>query len=95
MIDGTRYTVMVVEADPANAVLWTRPDDWEFEPHKPRQGLGTIHAAGFLALFADGKAGLVPSSVGDETLRRLFQIWDQRPVEGYAPPWLQSKTDED
>lgn len=86
MIDGTAYTIMIVEADPAEAVLWTKPDDWEFDPRAPRRGLGGVQPQGFLALFADGSVGLVPHSVSEETLRRLFHIRDKRPVEGYTPP---------
>jgi hypothetical protein len=95
IIDGTRYTIMVVEVDPTDAVVWTKPDDWEFQPESPRRGLGAVRIAGFLALFADGSVGLVPGTVGDETLRLLFQIGDQLPVEGYTPPGDLIKRDGD
>ena len=29
-------TIMAVEADEAHAVIWTKPDDLEFDPQKPR-----------------------------------------------------------
>jgi hypothetical protein len=95
MIDGTRNTIMVVEVDPAGAVIWSKPDDWQYQSESPRRGLGAVRTAGFLALFADGSAGLVPGTVGDETLRLLFQIGDKRPVEGYTPPGVPIKPDGD
>ena len=31
---GTSNTIMVVEADEAHAVIWTKPDDLEFDPQE-------------------------------------------------------------
>ena len=45
---------MVVEADDDHAVIWTRPEDWQFDPEHPMAGLGHAHPDGFNAAFADG-----------------------------------------
>ena len=51
--DGTSYTIMLVEADDDHAVIWTKPEDWQFDLQQPLAGLGHAHAGGFNALFAD------------------------------------------
>jgi hypothetical protein len=51
MVDGTPNTILVVEAD--QSVPWTKPDDYQFNPQNPNQGLGGIRPGGFLAAFAD------------------------------------------
>jgi hypothetical protein len=51
MVDGTSRTILVVEAD--QSVPWTKPDDYQFDPQNPIQGLGNIRPGGFLAAFAD------------------------------------------
>ena len=33
-------TIMVVEADDDRAVIWTKPDDWQYDPQQPLAGLG-------------------------------------------------------
>lgn len=55
--DGISNTIMVVEAD--QAVQWTKPDDYVFDPNNPTQGLGGLRPNGFLALFGDGSIQFV------------------------------------
>ena len=42
IIDGTSNTLLVVEADPERAVVWTRPDDLKYEARQPLAGLGHL-----------------------------------------------------
>ena len=79
--DGTSKTLLVVEADPDGAVIWTKPDDWQFDPNDPRRGLGTLRPGGFLALFGDSHVAFISNDTDDETLRRLFIRNDGLPVE--------------
>jgi uncharacterized membrane protein YhaH (DUF805 family) len=51
MVDGTSRTILFVEAD--QSVPWTKPDDYQFDPQNPVQGLGTRRLGGFLAAFGD------------------------------------------
>ena len=37
--DGTSNTIMVVEAGDANAVIWTKPDDWQIDPEPKHSGV--------------------------------------------------------
>jgi len=61
-LDGMSNAILIVEADPTEAVIWTKPDDWEFDPQSPRHGLGSLRKFGFVAAFGDGKVGIVPNS---------------------------------
>ncbi len=81
--DGTSNTIMLVEAAPEWAVVWTRPDDWQFDPGNPRQGLMGHRRDGFLAALADGYVRLIPAGVSDETLRRLFNRHDGLRIDGH------------
>jgi hypothetical protein len=84
--DGTSNTVMILEADPSEAAIWTRPDDWEYDPQSPRRGLGSLRGSGFAALFVNGTTVLVPNTVSDEDLRRLFLTDDGQLFDAYIPP---------
>lgn len=70
--DGTAFTIAVVEANEDEALTWTKPDDWEFDPQNPRRGLGELRPVGFLALFVDGSVHFIRDSVDDETVSHLF-----------------------
>src|SRR5262249_15753968 len=52
LLDGTGNTFMAVEA--GRAVLWTKPEDLEFDADKPLPKLGGIFKDGFNAGLADG-----------------------------------------
>lgn len=78
--DGTTNTILVVEANEDQAVVWTKPDDWNFDPRNPRRGLGEFRPLGFLALFGNGNTRMIPNSVDDETVGFLFC-----PNDGHIP----------
>jgi prepilin-type processing-associated H-X9-DG protein len=63
--DGMSNTLVVVEADPANAVEWTRPADWQFDPTNPKTGLGERRVN---VLFADGSVQQLPPTFPVERL---------------------------
>lgn len=74
--DGTSNTIFLVEADPDQAVIWTKPDDLVLDVRQPRRGLGNLRPNGFLALIADGSVHFFDNSIDDETLLNLFNIND-------------------
>ena len=47
--DGLSNTIMVVEADAGQAVVWTKPADLEYDAAEPTNGLGNIRVGGFQA----------------------------------------------
>jgi Protein of unknown function (DUF1559) len=70
--DGTSNTVLLVEGDDSRAVIWTKPDDLEFNPKIPAKGLRNHRGKGYLLLFADGSVHFLSSSVTPEVLRTIF-----------------------
>ncbi len=72
-IDGMSQTIMLVEADNAHAVPWTKPDDLEVNLSKPFDGLATERAVGkFMIGFADGQVVAVTRSLDPDTMKALF-----------------------
>ena len=80
ILDGTTNVIMNVEADLDQAVPWTKPDDWRFDPQNPRRGLGNLRRMGFLALLADGSVRFIPADLDDQTVRYLMSRNDGNPI---------------
>jgi len=72
--DGTSNTIVLVEVDPEEAVIWTKPDDWELDPDDPLAGLGYAHPAGFGAGFGDGSVQTIPADVDPEVFKAMCTI---------------------
>jgi hypothetical protein len=70
--DGTSNTLLLLDVDDEQAVIWTRPDDWQFNPAKPLQGLGGRYKNGFLTAFADGSVRFISSKIDAKTLEALL-----------------------
>jgi hypothetical protein len=85
--DGAGVTVMVVEADPKRAVIWTKPDDFEFDGDKPKAGLGGVFSDSFHVEFPDGLTHFIPLTTDDNVVRDLFN-----PADGHNMDfdWLKS-----
>jgi hypothetical protein len=78
--DGFSNTIMVVEASDARAVAWTKPDDLQYDPKNPREGLVGLWPGVFLAAFCDGHVRAIPASIDPEVLRCLVNRHDGQPV---------------
>ncbi|MCA9215541.1 MAG: DUF1559 domain-containing protein [Planctomycetales bacterium] len=72
VMDGTSRTMMIVEANDTEAVIWTKPDDYEFDVEDPSAGLGGIWPGQFIGAFADGAVQRINLSVGNETIKAMF-----------------------
>ena len=70
--DGTSNTVLLVDVDPADAVIWTRPDDLKLDPKEPAKSLSTRHDGKFLFLFADGSVHFISAKINKDDLHALF-----------------------
>ncbi len=70
--DGTSNTLMLVEANDDQAVIWTKPDDFEYDQQDPMCGLIGSYPDGFLAGLADGSVRFVRSSVDPTVLKAFF-----------------------
>jgi Protein of unknown function (DUF1559) len=51
--DGFDKTIRIVEVDSDRAVIWTKPEDWQFDPKQPLSGLGKAHSGFFFRI--DGR----------------------------------------
>lgn len=74
--DGTSNTLMTVDVPAENAVVWTKPDDWRFDPAGPAEGLLDGKRKNFLAAFCDGSVRTLPAEIDGRDLRRLVQMND-------------------
>lgn len=81
IIDGTSKTIMVVEVDPDRAVVWTKPDDWNYDPQAPLAGLGKIRPGGFQALFADAHVAFIALTVDPSVWGALLTVAGREPVD--------------
>jgi prepilin-type processing-associated H-X9-DG protein len=74
--DGTSNTIMIVETGDANAVVWTKPDDWEVDREPNMAGVLTNHAGGDGTGsnfgFADGSVRFLTERIKPATLRALL-----------------------
>ena len=73
--DGTSNTIMVVQAGPDKADVWTKPSGIEFNSEDPKAALGKL-AETFLILLCDGSVRDISSDIDNTTLIRLIQHSD-------------------
>jgi hypothetical protein len=69
--DGTSGTVLVVTADDAHAVPWTKPEDLNFDPERPNAGLAH-YSGGYLVGMADGVVSFLSVTVDPKKLLPVF-----------------------
>jgi hypothetical protein len=79
--DGTSNTLLVVEVGADKSVVWTKPDDVEFDPKQPLAPFGTLGEEGLKAVFCDGAARIISRAIDAETLNRLIQRADGQPID--------------
>src|SRR5262249_15157914 len=72
VLDGTSVTVLLVDADAAAAVVWTKPDDLKVDPKAPRKGLAARPGDKYLLGMADGSVYFAPKKIDDTTLWAIF-----------------------
>ena len=82
--DGTANTIMVVEVDDEHSVIWTKPEDLQFDPKDPTKGLARFDNGSFNAVMCDGSAHHLswpkePKEI--ERLRYIFQRADGQPIQ--------------
>ena len=70
--DGASKTIFCIQAAPDSAVIWTKPDDWQYAPDQPLKGLVTEGQQWFLAAFFDGSVRTIPTMIEPESLRALL-----------------------
>ncbi len=72
--NGASNTIMAVEADPDRAVIWTKPDDWQYDAKQPMAGLGHAHPSGFSVAFADGSVRSFTKATSPKSFSAMLPI---------------------
>ncbi len=72
VLDGTSNTILLVDADDAHAVEWTRPGDLKIDERDPLKGLSRRHAGEVLVAFADAAVRTLPGTMAAHQLWALF-----------------------
>jgi hypothetical protein len=70
--DGTSNTIMLVDIAPSEAVIWTKPDDWEVDLADPHRGLRADGIKNFVAARCDGSVHLESMDISTEALRAML-----------------------
>ncbi|WP_254508759.1 DUF1559 family PulG-like putative transporter [Anatilimnocola floriformis] len=81
IVDGTSNTIMTVTLPAESAVIWTKPDDWNFDPKDPAAGLLDGKRTKFLTAFCDGSVRTLPATIDRKDLRRLVQMNDGEVID--------------
>ncbi len=90
--ENASTTIILIEADKDHSVIWTKPDDWHYDPAAPFQGLGKHHGWNFrdgpgaFVIFADGDVRFLPQKVDEGLLRSLFALEKEKQVS-LELPW--------
>jgi len=70
--DGFSNTLMILEVADSHAVVWTKPEDLNYDPNKPLTGLDGPYSTGFLAALFDGSVRVIQRDIDEKVLRALF-----------------------
>jgi hypothetical protein len=76
MTDGTSNTIIVVEALPEAAVVWTKPDDLVIEEKAPLAGLASEKSPTFNTLFGDGSVRAISRTIDAQVFWNLLRMND-------------------
>ena len=72
---------MAVEANADQAVVWTKPDDLEFDPKKPLAGLGQLRDGGFNIVLFDGSSRFVSNNIDLDVLRGMATMAGEEVIQ--------------
>ena len=78
--DGERNTIMFVEVAPEKSVFWTKPDEMDYNPDKPFDGIGQPMAGFFKICCVDASVHRIPLTTDPSVLRAMFTYSGQDPV---------------
>jgi hypothetical protein len=75
ILDGECNTILIAEA--AEPVIWTKPDEMEYDADKPIPKLGDYFRGRYQFVTFDGKYHTVPASISEKKLRSAIMIDDE------------------
>jgi hypothetical protein len=70
--DGTSNTILALAAADDRMVIWTKPEDWQFDPKNPHRGLVDKNRPRIPVLFADASVRTLANDISAETLRAVM-----------------------
>ncbi len=73
-------TLMVVEAGPNKAEIWTKPSGLKYHPQNPKECLGNVGEK-ILVVNCQGNASFVAATVDNATLLRLIECNDGEQID--------------
>ncbi len=82
--DGMSNTIMALEVSDSQAVIWTKPDDFEYNEDNPTAGLTGLRHGGFNAVFCDGSVRFIARSIDRTVLKALFTRNDGKAIDRSA-----------
>lgn len=82
--DGTSNTIALVEVDDTQAVPWTKPDDWNFDPKDPKLKFSGQYPEGANSAFMDGSVHFIGNGIDGGLLGKLLTMDGGEPVK---LPW--------
>lgn len=74
VIDGTSNTILLVQALPEHAVVWTKPDDLLIDEHNPLAALIKDKEGSFLVALLDGSVRKVPGKITADALKAWLTL---------------------
>jgi hypothetical protein len=80
--DGSSNTILVLEVDDDQAVIWTKPDDWVYDPKNLMKGIGKLYGDQFHAAFCDGSVHQLTVRINPTTFGHLIQRADGHAIDG-------------
>lgn len=72
LTDGSSNTILILEVSKSEAVPWTKPQDWQFDPNNPSRGVGDTFPRTFIAGMCDGSTHSMDTQMSAEALKPLF-----------------------
>ena len=72
MTDGSSNTMILVSVAPDEAVIWTKPDDWEVDLDNSLKGLKGDQREQVSVALADGSAHRISVTINPKILRLLI-----------------------
>jgi prepilin-type processing-associated H-X9-DG protein len=76
--DGTSNTLIIAEA--AEPVIWSKPDDLEFDANKPLPKLSRYNRNGCNVAFADGSVRFIHANIDQAVLKALITRNSGEPI---------------
>lgn len=69
LTDGPSNTLLAIDAQSAESVPWTKPEDLPFDPEEPLKALGQIDPQGMAVVFNDGFATILPADTSADDFK--------------------------